>query len=76
MSLYGLCKRNAGNSQRKRRRRKNAPNVLNYSFAPDETFRFILSMHKSIRKILLDLNAQELLGCFASHLPRIYQTFL
>ena len=35
---------------------ENASNVLNYSFAPDETFRFILSMHKSIRKILLDLD--------------------
>ena len=55
MSLCGLWKRNEGNSQRKRRR-KNASNVLNYSFAPDDTFRFILSMHKSIRKILLDLD--------------------
>ena len=65
-SLGGLCKRNEGNLQRKAGRKK-ASCLLHYSFAPDKTFRFVLCMHKSIRKILL--HSQELWGCSASHLP-------
>ena len=66
-SLDGLCKQNEGNLQRKRGRKK--VYLLNYSFASYKTFRFVLSMHKSIRKTLLDLHNQELWGCSASHLP-------
>ena len=39
VSLGRLCKQNEGNLQRKRGR-KNASYLLNYSFAPDKTFRF------------------------------------
>ena len=42
--------------------RKKASYFLNCSFAPDKTFRFVLSMHKSIRKTLL--HTQELLGVY------------
>ena len=44
--------------------------LLNYSFPPNKTFRFVLSMHKSIRKTLL--HTWELWECTASHLV-IYQ---
>ena len=47
--LGGLCKQNKDNLQMKRGRRK-ASYLLNYSFAPHKTFRFVLSMHKSIDK--------------------------
>ena len=47
--------------------RNKASYLLNYSFAPDKTFRFVLSMHKFIRKTLL--HSQELWGCPVSHLP-------
>ena len=59
-SLGKLCKQNEGNLQRKRGRKK-ASYLLNYSLAPNKTFRFVLSMHKSIRKTLL--HSQELWGC-------------
>ena len=68
MSLGGVCKRNEGNLQRKRGRKK-ASYLLNYSFAPDKTFRFVLSMLKSIRKTLR--YTQELWGCTTSHLPNL-----
>ena len=35
---------------------KKASYLLKYSFAPDKTFRFALSMHKSIRKTYMKLN--------------------
>ena len=49
ISLSGLCKQNEDNLQRKRGRKK-ALYLLKYLFAPDKTFRFVLSMHKSCQK--------------------------
>ena len=60
-SLGRLCKRNEGNLQRKRGRKK-ASYLLNCSFTPDKTFRFFLSMHKSIRKTLLAYTARSFGG--------------
>ena len=75
-SLGGLCKRNEGNLQKKRGRKKAwQAYLLNYSFAPDETFRFVLSIHKSIGKKTL-LHSQELWGCSASHLPKRLHIFI
>ena len=66
VSLGGLCKRNEGNLRMKRGRKK-ASYLPNYSFAPDKTFRFVLSKHKSLRKTLL--HTQEFWGYTASHSP-------
>ena len=59
--LGRLCKRNEGNLQRKRGRKK-ASYLLKCSFTPDKTFRFVLSMHKSIRKTLLAYTARSFGG--------------
>ena len=58
MSLGGLCKQNEGNLQRERARKK-ASYLLNYSFAPDITLRFILSMLKSMRQTLFSDDNKE-----------------
>ena len=52
---------------------KKALYLLNYIPTLDKTFRLVLNMHRSIRKILL--HTQELWGCTASQLPLLFTGF-